>query len=69
MSAPFICDSCRHKSICKSVEDAKKVTDAYNEFVTNCSLTGEEAFSFTKAPIICQHRGVTYTGIRTPREK
>lgn len=63
-SASFICDNCMHKSICKSVEDAKKFTDAYNEFVTNSTLTGEEAFSFSRAPLICSHRDVNYSSLK-----
>lgn len=59
-SEALICDSCKNQPICKFVEDAKKVKDAYDTFVNNVMTPENCIFSLTSAPIICPHRCTIY---------
>lgn len=58
----FICDSCKNKSICKFSEEAKKVVDAYDAFVSSMSISEDCSFHLTEVPILCSYK---YTDYRT----
>lgn len=59
--AEYTCDSCRNRSICKFVEDAKKIEDAYNTFVMTLLVPEKSIFSLTERPLVCPRRDISYS--------
>lgn len=59
-SEALICNSCNNRSICKFVEDAKKVKDAYDTFANSVSIPENCIFNLTSVPIICPRRDTIY---------